>query len=143
MTGTSTFLFYFFHGHIHSTWKFLDQGLSPKPRLRPSFELSWDLCQILRPAVLGLGWNLCLCRDPSHCSQILNPPQHSGNAKSLPFLAETTSTLASLVRRFCPCGWGLLQGMVAAVVAAGSSSGSCQHLSAATIHPSPKPGTSV
>ena len=42
----------------------------------------WHL-QFLQPTVLGKELNLFLCRDPSHCSQILNPPYHCGNSDYL------------------------------------------------------------
>ena len=49
-----------------------EQELQPTPQLQQHW--------ILSPTVPGQGWNWHLCRDPDHCSQIMNTLHHSRNS---------------------------------------------------------------
>lgn len=57
----------------------------PKPGIKSELQL-WQMPDLLTQCTtLGQGSNLYLCRDPSHCSQILNALCHSGNSYTLTF----------------------------------------------------------
>ena len=56
-------------------------GSESEPHLRPTPQ-QWP-SQILSPIALGLGSNPQLCSNRSRCSQVLNPPCHSGSSISV------------------------------------------------------------
>ena len=62
----------FLSGCTRSIWKFLGWGLNPS--------CSCGTVISFLPPVLDWGSNLCLCSNPSLCSQILNPLYHSRNS---------------------------------------------------------------
>ena len=73
-------LFFFFFFFLPHLWhmEIPGLGIESEPQLQPISQL-WQY-QILYPTALGWGSNLCLCRDPSQCSLILNLLHHSGNS---------------------------------------------------------------
>ena len=50
----------------------------PRPGAVPTYTSA-----VANAGYLTQGSNLCICRDPSHCSQILNPLGHNWNSYSV------------------------------------------------------------